>query len=91
MTECNCSDLLSRLFALLDAEIEEPEALILRAHIAICDECNRHAEAEEHVRAILRRSCVERAPEELRLRVHAQLTILRLGGGTVQRRIVPTD
>ncbi|HHW84287.1 MAG TPA: mycothiol system anti-sigma-R factor [Actinomycetales bacterium] len=81
MKDCDCNDFLSRLFALFDSELEAAEAEVLRAHVARCPDCTRHAEAEEHIRAILRRSCIEHAPEALRMRVHAQLTVLRLGGG----------
>nr|NLD39963.1 mycothiol system anti-sigma-R factor [Actinomycetales bacterium] len=81
MKDCDCNDFVSRLFALFDAELEAGEEATLRAHVAGCPDCTRHAEAEEHIRAILRRSCVENAPETLRMRVHAQLTVLRLGGG----------
>lgn len=81
MSDCDCNDFITRLFALFDAELEAGEEITLRTHVANCPDCTKHAEAEQHIRAILRRSCTERAPETLRMRVHAQLTVLRLGGG----------
>ncbi|HZK05434.1 MAG TPA: mycothiol system anti-sigma-R factor [Actinomycetaceae bacterium] len=91
MRECNCNDFIERVFELLDAEVDGAEAEMLRAHVRKCAECTRLAEAEHHVRALLRRSCQEHAPEALRMRVHAQLTILRLGGGMpVIRRANPS-
>jgi len=56
MKDCDCNDFLSRLFALFDSELEAAEAEVLRAHVARCPDCTRHAEAEEHIRAILRRA-----------------------------------
>lgn len=38
------------------------------------------ADAEEHIRTLIRRSCVEHAPESLRTRVITQITVLRAQG-----------
>lgn len=78
MRECNCAEFVEKLFALLDSEILGPEADVLRSHLARCPECTRVAEAESHVRELLRRSCRERAPEALRVRVRTQLTVMRV-------------
>ena len=75
---CGCDEALARLFEYLDAELPEPDCLRLAAHLAVCDHCLDAASAEKHLRALLRRSCVERAPEELRVRVVTQLTVLRV-------------
>jgi anti-sigma factor (TIGR02949 family) len=77
---CGCEEALARLFEYLDAELPEPDCLRLAAHLAVCEHCLDAAGAEEHVRTLIRRSCVERAPEALRVRVVAQLTVLRFGG-----------
>lgn len=75
--ECRCADLVARLFFLLDAELDEAEAQRLRRHIAHCPECSDAAEAETHIREVLRRSCRVAAPDRLRTRVVTQITVLR--------------
>jgi anti-sigma factor (TIGR02949 family) len=77
---CGCEEALARLFEYLDAELPEPDCLRLAAHLAICEHCLDAAGAEEHVRSLIRRSCVEPAPEALRVRVVAQLSVLRVQG-----------
>lgn len=77
MRECDCAEFVEKLFALLDSEVGGPEAEILRAHLGTCPDCTRVAEAESHVRDLLRRSCRERAPETLRVRVRTQFTVMR--------------
>lgn len=78
--DCGCSDLLGRLFQLLDAELEDPERERLRRHVEMCPDCQHATEAEAHIRALIRRSCVENAPASLRVRVISQIQVLRLNG-----------
>ncbi|MGM0385002.1 MAG: mycothiol system anti-sigma-R factor, partial [Actinomycetota bacterium] len=65
------------------AELEASEISRLRHHLEACSQCSELADAEEHIRNLIRRSCVEHAPETLRARVITQLTILRAQGRTV--------
>lgn len=74
---CNCDELRDRLYEFLDRELEDSECARLRRHVEQCPSCHEAADAEEHIRHLLRRSCAERAPQELRAKVVAQLTILR--------------
>ncbi len=75
--DCGCDDLARRLDALLDAELEEAECRRLRRHMESCAECHRAADAEQHLRSLIRRSCREHAPDTLRVRVISQITVLR--------------
>jgi mycothiol system anti-sigma-R factor len=79
---CGCDEAIERLYEYLDAEIPEPECLRIAAHLAICTSCHDAASAERHVRTLLRRSCLERAPEALRVRVLAEMIVHR-GRGAV--------
>lgn len=83
MRECNCNEFADRLFELLDSEVDYDVAATLNAHLAGCPDCMHAAEAETHIRSIVRRSCQEAAPDELRMKVYAQLTVLRLGGSSL--------
>lgn len=78
--DCGCDDLVSHLFQLFDAELEGAECARLRRHLEGCPHCSELADAEEHIRTLIRRSCVEHAPESLRTRVITQITVLRSQG-----------
>ena len=77
---CGCDEAINRLFEYLDAEVPEPDCLRIAAHLAVCTDCHDAAGAERHVRALLRRSCQERAPEALRVRVYAEMLVRRVRG-----------
>ncbi|MEK8228102.1 mycothiol system anti-sigma-R factor [Oerskovia sp. M15] len=49
----------------------------MRAHVAHCSPCLAELSAEELVKQLVRRSCHEQAPVELRLRIQAQFTVQR--------------
>lgn len=76
--DCRCTEVLARLFALLDSELDAAEAARLEHHVASCPDCSSAAEAESHLRAVLRRCCQEHAPETLRTRVITQISVMRL-------------
>lgn len=71
MTEFNeCREVLVRAHLFLDGELPEDEADAMRSHLMSCEHCMDHVDAEQSVRALLRRCCIaERAPETLRVRV----------------------
>ncbi|UFU07627.1 mycothiol system anti-sigma-R factor [Ruania halotolerans] len=75
--ECHCEEALEHLYEYIDAEMTELELDRLRAHISECTTCLEAVSREQEVRVILRKSCVEVAPDELRMRVRTQLTLLR--------------
>lgn len=83
--DCGCDDLVSRLFQLFDAELEAAECSRLRDHLKRCPDCSEMADAEEHIRNLIRRSCVEHAPASLRARVITQITVLRSQTGYTGR------
>lgn len=64
-----CEEVRAHLFELLDQEMTAEQLKRLGAHVAQCDQCSRAAQAEEHMRDIIRRSCCEEAPSYLRMRV----------------------
>lgn len=77
---CSCGELRERLFEFLDHELADSDEARLRRHVATCPECTAAADAEEHIRTLLKRSCAEQAPQGLRARVVSQLTVLRTAG-----------
>ncbi|MFC7406346.1 mycothiol system anti-sigma-R factor [Georgenia alba] len=75
---CSCEELLEHLFEFLDSELDEDQDARLRRHAAECPTCTAAADAEQHIRELVRRSCAEVAPSSLRLRVRSQLSVLRV-------------
>ena len=74
---CSCEEVSDHLFELLDAQMPKEQAARLRKHMETCPHCNKLAEAENHVREILRRSCCESAPSTLRIRITQQIAVFR--------------
>ena len=74
---CQCEEALDKLEEYLDSEIGELDANRLRMHLAECNSCLGEAELEQRLRAVLRRSCGETAPETLRVRVRTEITVMR--------------
>lgn len=73
-----CDEALERLFEYLDAELEAPDAERVRAHLDECAPCLEEYDVETVVKNLVRRCCQEEAPSTLRLRIHEQLTVLRV-------------
>ena len=73
----NCEEALGKLFEFLDSELPEEDGDRIREHLAYCEPCLAEYDIEEHVRALVRRSCSECAPVELHVRIREHLTVLR--------------
>lgn len=71
--DCGCDHVYEHLFVYLDSEMTEADSEAVRSHIATCNPCLAELSAEEMVRSLLRRSCVEQAPQHLRAKVLARL------------------
>ena len=73
-----CEEVADHLFELLDAQMPVEAAARLRRHCETCPHCSELAEAEIHVREIVKRSCcTESAPVSLRMRVTNQIAVYR--------------
>lgn len=75
--DCSCAEARAHLEAFLDRECTADLAERLAQHVATCPYCSRIADAETHLREILRSRCAEQAPPELRARVLGRLSTLR--------------
>ena len=73
----DCEEAIGKLFEFLDSELPEADADRIRAHLEYCEPCLAEYDVEEHVRALVRRSCAECAPVELHVRIRQSLTVLR--------------
>ena len=73
----DCEQALDRLYEFLDSEMTPGDVARMKEHIASCSTCLSEYDLEEHVRELVRRSCCERAPIELRTRILTQITVVR--------------
>ena len=74
---CSCSEAREHLERFLDHECDGDLTARLAEHVATCEHCSRIADAETHLREILRSRCAEQAPPELRARVLGRLSVMR--------------
>jgi len=74
---CSCSEAREHLERFLDHECDGDMTARLAEHVASCEHCSRLADAETHLREILRSRCAEQAPPELRARVLGRLAVMR--------------
>ena len=75
--EVGCDVAMATLFEFIDAELDSHEFEEMREHIEDCPECLYEEELGRKLKAIVQRTCVERAPMALRAKVVARLAELR--------------
>jgi mycothiol system anti-sigma-R factor len=69
----SCADFLERIVYLLDNELEAGEVAEVRAHLDECAPCLQSYDLQRTVKALVARSCCEKAPDSLRERVRVQI------------------
>lgn len=69
LAECDCASVLENLCELLDHAMPQELERLLLAHTETCEECGAAVHAEVRFREVLRRSCCEQAPQELRMKI----------------------
>jgi anti-sigma factor (TIGR02949 family) len=72
--ESECEHALKHLYEYLDSEMTPDDEQRMRAHVAHCSPCLAELSVEDLVKQLVRRSCSERAPDRLRVRIREQLT-----------------
>lgn len=77
---CGCDEATQHLWQYLDSEVEESMLKRVHDHLDGCPDCSAQRDWEERVRSLLRRSCIERAPEELRVQIYQRITVIRSQG-----------
>jgi mycothiol system anti-sigma-R factor len=74
--ETPCGEVLQRVFEYLDGEMAELDCAKIRVHLEECAGCLDEYHQDELLKAIVRRSCAcETAPEDLRSRILASITV----------------
>ena len=74
----DCVDVLQSVILLVDGELSDSAQIAsIEVHVQQCPQCTAEIEHESNVRSlmqsVLRRSCNERAPEDLHEQIHQQL------------------
>ena len=67
-------DTLERLYQYLDGALTPEEIDQVRAHVEDCEDCRHQQELEQFIRTAVRRSCQEKAPEQLRTTILSRIT-----------------
>jgi mycothiol system anti-sigma-R factor len=65
----DCTEVLERVFFFIDNELPHADAAQIQHHLDECRPCLRKYDLERTVKALVQRSCAERAPEGLRDKV----------------------
>ena len=75
-----CSAALERLWSYLDKELTADDEDELREHLAGCPPCLAEYSIDVVLKDLVRRSCQEAAPEDLRVRIRQTLLQVRVEG-----------
>ncbi len=75
-----CAAALQRLWGYLDSELTTDDEDELREHLAGCPPCLAEYSIDVVLKNLVRRSCHEEAPDELRVRIRQTLLQVRVEG-----------
>jgi mycothiol system anti-sigma-R factor len=80
--DAECAQALARVYEYLDGELSASDLDRIREHLDDCGPCLRQYDLDIALKALVRRSCRESAPADLRDRIMMQITEVRiqLGG-----------
>ena len=72
-----CNEVLNSFVLLVEGNIEQPQIALIEVHIATCPACEAELAHEQAMRQLmqdtLRRSCNEKAPEDLHDAIYRQI------------------
>ena len=73
-----CADYLERIMRFIDDELDEADTAVVREHIDTCNPCLERYDLQRTVKAIVARSCSEKAPQDLRERVRVRIRAVQV-------------
>ena len=78
-----CNEVLNSFVFLIDGQMEQPEIALVEVHISTCPACEAELAHEQAVRQLmqetLRRSCNEKAPQDLHDSIYRQINAQMAG------------
>ena len=72
-----CSDVMYRIYEYLDGEMDSSDMRLVAAHLQECAPCLAEHDLDAAMKSLIRRSCHEEAPAQLRVRVVHRITMAR--------------
>jgi anti-sigma factor (TIGR02949 family) len=75
--ETDCAEVIARVYEYLDGEMPEGDCGKIKQHLHECGPCLREYGIEDEVKKLVKRSCSDPAPEDLRAKVLAKLAAAR--------------
>jgi len=75
--ETPCSEVLDRVYEYLDGELDRDRVHVIKEHLDECSPCLAEYGLEEAVKSIVKRSCSDPAPADLRSKVMARIQAAR--------------
>ncbi|MBA2573935.1 MAG: mycothiol system anti-sigma-R factor [Nocardioidaceae bacterium] len=79
--DVDCREILERVYAFIDNELDNADCQAISAHLAECAPCLHAVDLERMVKALVARSCTERAPVQLRERVLVSIRDVQVSFG----------
>lgn len=76
--ETDCTRALERMVFFIDNELADADAATIQRHLDDCAPCVDVYALEHAVKALVARSCAERAPAQLRAKVMVQIRALEV-------------
>jgi mycothiol system anti-sigma-R factor len=76
--DADCAQALARVYEYLDGEMGPTDLERIREHLDDCSPCLRQYDLDIALKALVRRSCQESAPPDLRERIMVKITEVRI-------------
>ena len=76
--DADCAQALARVYEYLDGEMSPSDLERIREHVVDCEPCLRQYDLDTALKALVRRSCQESAPADLRERIMVKITEVRI-------------
>jgi len=76
--DADCAQALARVYEYLDGELGPDDLDRIREHIDDCGPCLKQYDLDVALKALVRRSCQESAPADLRERIMVRITEIRI-------------
>jgi mycothiol system anti-sigma-R factor len=83
--DTDCGEVLERVYEYLDGEMPEGDVGKIKHHLGECGPCLREFGIEDEIKKLIKRSCTDPAPIDLRDRVLAKLATARAAQRPVTR------
>jgi len=76
--DADCAQALARVYEYLDGEMSPADLERIREHVVDCEPCLHQYDLDTALKALVRRSCQESAPADLRERIMVKITEVRI-------------